>query len=131
MYNDLAKAGAEIVLEHDVFEDNPTYEEYGDILGIYEKGCILVDTAEDDWFETYVHEYMHFRQDQLQTFAWRCFVEQKWENAEEATHVLGLVEREAENMVLLANRMYNLGIDEDAYEQDAITVLNKYGIEEL
>ena len=129
MYNDLAKQNVEIRLEHDIFDNDPTYEQYGDILGIYEKGAILVNTAEEDWFETYVHEYMHFRQDQLQTMAWRRWAERDWTDHDEQLYILGLVEREAEQMVLLANRMFNLGIDEALYEEDAETVLNTYGVE--
>ena len=130
MYAQLTDAGVEVRLEHNVFDgDTALFNEYGNILGLYEEDLIRVDTAHPDWFETYVHEFMHFRQDVLQTTAWRNFYDFDYDYDEDAVLALGFAEYEAEQMVLITNRMFNLGIDENQYEEAALEVLEKYGVQ--
>jgi len=116
----LTLAGVEIRLRHGKIRGANAYT-----LAEYGPGEeIIVDTRKETWFQNYVHEYAHFCQDTLNTPLW-----QAWDANHTDLQTAGLMEREAELMVIAMNHLFNLGINEEKLIERIEGNLDHYGIE--
>ena len=84
---------------------------------------IIVDTRDKHWFQAYVHEYAHFCQDTLNTPLW-----QAWNDNHTDLQTAGLMEREAELMVLGLNSLFRLGFNEEGLMKRMQYNLDNYGV---